>query len=238
LEIGFILFKRIQAVDNKVDPSLSKSIGMIISSINIEGDWVYYMSESGVYKLKPTGDEVSKLTDKKPSCFVAVGHWIYAKTDGQIPQYYKLKVDGTNPTSLSDEGQITKVNSPQAEVDNMDKAMIKEVVTKYIQLTYNFDYTNANPDAIYSQILQLTTPPFSNDYKESIMIYGEDAVVSKLVSFQIGDVKISELTSSATAIVTASDTSHGEKMSDSDVPTQLNFTLNKVNSKWQIGGME
>lgn len=74
--------------------------GYDYSSLNVIGDWIYYVNESNnaLYKVKTDGTNQTKLCDNVRRCIAAQG-WIYfiSSADHGI---YKIKSDGSQKTEL------------------------------------------------------------------------------------------------------------------------------------------
>lgn len=78
-------------------------------SINIVGDWIYYIktgesTEGGnFYKMRTDGTEQSKLNDDIARYIIVVGDWIYYINESDESKLYKIRTDGTNSTKLNDD---------------------------------------------------------------------------------------------------------------------------------------
>lgn len=75
-------------------------------SINVIGEWAYYInySEHGVlYKIKTDGSNKTKVTGEYMDSINIVGEWIFYQNRMDNWKLYKIKTDGTGKTKLSDD---------------------------------------------------------------------------------------------------------------------------------------
>lgn len=83
------------------------------SSINVVGDWIYYISEKPadgggeIYKIRTDGSSKTKLSNGFSDTIIVVGDWIfYSKAPDARHQYYKIykmRTDGSSDTKLTDD---------------------------------------------------------------------------------------------------------------------------------------
>lgn len=86
--------------------------------LNVIGEWIFYVNESDnnrIYKIKIDGSEKTRINDSESTRINVDGEWIYycklSKEDSEeigdsfyypFGELYKLRVDGTEETKLSD----------------------------------------------------------------------------------------------------------------------------------------
>lgn len=68
-----------------------------IKSINVKGDWIYYLNNNKLCKIKTDGTEYSEVSNEFVMNFSVIGDWIYYENRG----LYKMKIDGSEKTQLS-----------------------------------------------------------------------------------------------------------------------------------------
>ena len=59
-----------------------------------QGEWIYYATDKGVFKIKEDGTEKQKLFDGECSGVSVMGEWVYFR-QSQTIDYYRIKTDGT-----------------------------------------------------------------------------------------------------------------------------------------------
>ncbi len=67
----------------------------------IQGNWIYYSGNDGIYKMKKDGSGIKKICDDKAEYINIKGDWIYyRKSYYNNNSLYKVKTNGKNRTSL------------------------------------------------------------------------------------------------------------------------------------------
>lgn len=71
-----------------------------IAALVVDNDLIYYVNEDGIFSIMTDGTNRNKISDKSTTQINVSGGYIYASCDEGIP--YKMKLDGTDCTKLSD----------------------------------------------------------------------------------------------------------------------------------------
>lgn len=88
--------------------------GLEAYSINVVGDWIYYSSSDGIYKIKTDGSSSAKIIDESnTSTIIVIGDIIYYSTvsdeDNQI-HLCKVNTDGSGKTILGKDNSMSGLN--------------------------------------------------------------------------------------------------------------------------------
>lgn len=134
------------------------------SRVTAQGDWLYYTSKGGVYKMRKDGTGRQRLCDYGAVSLNVVGEWLYF-TNGTVGGIYKMKINGTEETKLSSVtsylvyvegdwiyytskfsgGQIYKMKTDGSSVTKLTQDSCREYIVKG-QYIY---YVNSSNSVVY-----------------------------------------------------------------------------------------
>jgi hypothetical protein len=78
------------------------------TSINVVGDWLYYIVRAGIYRMKKDGSERAMVIQGDFYNLVVIGDWIYyiSRSGWDVRSFNKIRTDGTGKTQIVEE-QVT-----------------------------------------------------------------------------------------------------------------------------------
>ena len=68
-------------------------------SLDVIGDWIYYVNNSDgnkLYRIRNDGSERQKLCNDSAKSIVAIGDWIFYVNNDDAASLYRIRMDGTN----------------------------------------------------------------------------------------------------------------------------------------------
>jgi hypothetical protein len=88
-------------------------INTYMNSIHIIGDWIYTWL-GGIVRFRTDGTEFTRVADIDGSIHSIVGDWIYY-TDGSGEAIYRIRIDGTEQTRLTNREISHNINSVEGD---------------------------------------------------------------------------------------------------------------------------
>jgi hypothetical protein len=150
------------------------------SRLVLQGEWVYYGDQKGLFKVKRDGSSASQLSTDRADNINVVGDWVYYIRNKPIDKYYKLemdsfdinvtyedvyefikiKVDGTSKTLL-DEGDTAVYEK------NIMRCYVRDNVIFYMNSggeVFRMDTEGQNKKKIIDNINGITGMYFDKDH--------------------------------------------------------------------------
>lgn len=81
--------------------------------INVVGDWVYFSTESSIYKVKTDGSSETKIVDAPYAKMIVIGDIIYyssAPNQDGLWHLYKINTDGSGKTVITEKENMLSLN--------------------------------------------------------------------------------------------------------------------------------